>query len=250
MVADYVVPMLGTIAPNDPAAQMRVFRTAGLGESHVEQIVGEALLALGVELGYCARPAEVDIRVIGTPEQIEQATNIIAAKLGTHLFSQDERSLEQVIVEMLTQRGQTLAIAESCTGGAIADRITNVPGSSAVFVQGFVTYANKAKTRALGVPSSLIEEHGAVSEPVARLMAEGARAVSSADYGIATTGIAGPGGGSEQKPVGTVFVAVASADRPTLVEKLFFPTDRLRFKELVSQMALDFLRRRMLKGSR
>jgi nicotinamide-nucleotide amidase len=247
MVTDYVVPMLRTILPNGPAAQMCVFRTAGLGESHVEEIVGDALLALGVELGYCARPAEVDVRVIGTRQQIEQATEIMQARMGSHLVSDDQRSLEQVIVETLTQRGQTLAIAESCTGGAVAHRITNVPGASAVFLQGFVTYANESKTRALGVPPEVLNERGAVSEPVARLMAEGARAASGADYAIATTGIAGPGGGSEEKPVGTVFVAAAAADGPTLVQKLFFPTDRLRFKELVSQMALDLLRRRLMK---
>jgi nicotinamide-nucleotide amidase len=245
MVTEYVVPLLRTLLPRQPTMEMRVFRTAGLGESHVEHIVGDQLLALGVELGFCARPAEVDVRVIGTPDQIQQAGEIIESKLGAHLVSQDQRSLEQVIVEALTERGKTLAIAESCTGGAIAHRITNVPGASAVFVQGFVTYANEAKTRALGIPASVLEEHGAVSEPVARLMAEGARAASGADYAIATTGIAGPGGGSEEKPVGTVFISVAAADHPTIVEKLFFPTERLRFKQLVSQMALDLLRRRL-----
>ncbi|HET6409176.1 MAG TPA: nicotinamide-nucleotide amidohydrolase family protein, partial [Chthoniobacteraceae bacterium] len=243
MVEDYVVPMLRKILPPSAIAEMRVFRTAGVGESHVEELVGEELLALNIELGYCARPGEVDIRVIGTPQQIEQATAIIEKHLGKHLVSDDQRSLEQVIVETLTARGKTLAIAESCTGGMIANRVTNVPGSSAVFVEGFVTYANEAKTRSLHVPAELIAEHGAVSEPVAGAMAEGARAASGADYAIATTGIAGPGGGSEAKPVGTVYVGFASAAGPTRVEKLFFPTDRVRFKELVSQMALDFVRR-------
>lgn len=243
MVADYVVPMLRKIIPEQPKTEMRVFRTAGLGESHVEEIVGEPLLALGIELGYCARPGEVDIRVIGSPEQVVRADEIIRKHLGEHLVSDDQRSLEAVIVAALTQRGETLAIAESCTGGAIAHRITNVPGASATFLQGFVTYANEAKTRALGVPPQIIEEHGAVSKPVAKAMAEGARNASGADYAIATTGIAGPGGGSEEKPVGTAYIAVASQHHETLVEKLFFPTDRERFKELVSQMALNLLRR-------
>jgi nicotinamide-nucleotide amidase len=243
MVDDYVVPMLRKILPELPKAQMRVFRTAGLGESNVEEVVGEPLLALGIELGYCARPGEVDVRVIGSPEQIGQADEIIRNHLGDHLVSDDQRSLEEVLIATLTQRSETLAIAESCTGGAIADRITNVPGSSAVFLQGFVTYANEAKTRALNVPPEMLAEHGAVSNLVARAMAEGARDNSGADYAISTTGIAGPGGGSEQKPVGTAFIAVASRARETLVEKLFFPTDRLRFKELVSQMALNLLRK-------
>lgn len=246
MVAEYLVPMLRKIVPDLPKTEMRVFRTAGLGESNVEEIVGEQLLALGIELGYCARPGEVEVRVIGSPEQISRADEIIRNHLSENLVSDDQRTLEEVIVAGLTERGETLAIAESCTGGGVANRITNVPGSSAVFLQGFVTYANEAKTRALGVPPEMIQEHGAVSKPVAKAMAEGARNVSGADYAISTTGIAGPGGGTEQKPVGTVFVAVASRHHETVVEKLFFPTDRQRFKELVSQMVLNLLRRSVI----
>lgn len=242
MVLDYLLPILRRVLPKGPVAEMRVFRTAGIGESNVEEMVGEELLALGIELGYCARPAEVDIRVIGSAEQVGAAAKIIHAHLEKHIVSEDQRSLEKVIVDRLTQLGQTLAIAESCTGGAIADRITNVAGSSAIFVQGFVTYANEAKTRALGVQVDLIAAHGAVSPEVALAMAEGARLNGQTDYAIATTGIAGPGGGSEEKPVGTVFVALAAKDRPTQVKRLFFPTERLRFKELVCQMALELLR--------
>ena len=250
MVEDYVVPMLRKIIPEQPKTEMRVFRTAGIGESHVEELVGEPLLALRIELGYCARPGEVDIRVIGTSEQVNEAGKIIRQHLGQYLVSDDQRSLEAVLVATLTERGETLAIAESCTGGAVANRITNVPGSSAIFLQGFVTYANEAKIRALEVPVQMLEEHGAVSEPVAKAMAEGARRQSGADFAISTTGIAGPGGGTEKKPVGTVFVAVASPQRETKVEKLFFPTDRQRFKELVTQMALDLLRRSIAASAR
>jgi nicotinamide-nucleotide amidase len=242
MVEDYVVPMLAKMLPPSPLA-MRVWRTAGLGESHVEELVGEALLALGVELGYCARPGEVDVRVIGTQEQVERAGEILRAKLGAQIVSQDQRSLEKVVIDALAARGETLATAESCTGGFIAHRLTNVPGASAVFLAGYVTYANAAKTQALGVDGALIAAHGAVSEPVARAMAEGARAASGATYALATTGIAGPGGGSAAKPVGTVLVALASAHQPTCVQPLFFPTDRERFKELTAQAALDLLRR-------
>lgn len=243
MVENYVVPTLERVIPPQPHVEMRVWRTVGLGESLVEEMVGDALLALGAELGYCARPGEVDLRIIGTPEQVRGAGAIIEAKLGANLISHDQRTLEKVIVDLLTGRRETLAVAESCTGGAIANRITNVPGASAVFLAGYVTYANEAKTSALGVDAALIREHGAVSEPVARAMAEGARAASGADYALSTTGIAGPDGGSPEKPVGTVFVGVAAAHRTTQVEKLFFPTDRERFKELVTQMGLDLLRR-------
>ncbi len=242
MVENYVAPMIAKWAPHSDLA-MRVWRTAGMGESRVEELVGEELLALGVELGYCARPGEVEVRVIGSAEQLERAGAVIHAHLAASIVSTDQRTLEKVIVDTLTERKATLAIAESCTGGGIAHRITNVPGASAVFVEGFVTYSNEAKTRALRVPAELIATHGAVSEPIALAMAEGARTVSGADFAISTTGIAGPGGGSEEKPVGTVFIAVAAKGAPTLVEKHYFPSGRDRFKELTTQTALDLLRR-------
>ena len=245
MVEDYVVPMLRKIVGQPTISEMRVFRTAGLGESLVEEKVGEQLLSLGIELGYCARPGEVDIRVIGTPEQVRAAGDIIRGVFPSNVVSDDQRSLERVVVEALTSREETLAIAESCTGGAIAHRITNVPGASAVFLAGFVTYANEAKIKALGVSKESLDQHGAVSEVVASAMAEGARTAAGADYALSTTGIAGPTGGSEAKPVGTVFIGLAAKGAPTRVEKHFFPTDRERFKELVSQSALDFLRRNL-----
>ena len=135
-------------------------------------------------------------------------------------------------------------MAESCTGGFLAHRLTNVPGSSEVFLAGYVTYSNEAKSATLGVDPALIAEHGAVSEPVARAMAEGARAKSGATFALATTGIAGPGGGSEAKPVGTAFVALAGGGE-TVVRHLFFPTDRETFKQLATQMALNLLRERL-----
>jgi nicotinamide-nucleotide amidase len=189
----------------------------------------------------------VDIRVIGTPEQVNAAAAIVREVLEGSVVSEDQRSLEKVIVDTLTSSGKTLATAESCTGGAIAHRITNVPGASAVFLGGFVTYANEVKAKVLGVSTGDLEKHGAVSEPVAAAMAVGAIAASGSEYAISTTGIAGPGGGSEEKPVGTVFIAVAERGGETRVEKHFFSTDRERFKELTSQTALDLLRR-TLKG--
>ena len=146
---------------------------------------------------------------------------------------------------MLAARGETLALAESCTGGYLANRITNVPGASKVFAAGFVTYSNASKSSSLGVDVALIEKHGAVSEEVARAMAEGARRKGGTAHALATTGIAGPAGGSIEKPVGTVFVSLASTDRETIVEKLFFPSDRETFKRLVEHAAFDLLRRRI-----
>ena len=247
MFRNQVVPLLKKILPNEERHQVRSFHILGVGESNVEDLVGEELLAIaGMELGYCARPGAVDIRCIGTPEMLDQAGQIIKSKLAANLVSEDSRSIEQVVVEGLAHSGAKLAIAESCTGGFIAHRITNVPGASEVLLAGFVTYSNESKTRELGVPAELIAAHGAVSHEVAAAMAEGALRVSGADYAIATTGIAGPGGGSEAKPVGTVFTAVARKSAEPLVQKLFFPTDRETFKNQVAQSALDQVRKLLL----
>ena len=245
MFTESVLPILQKVLPPRPEVAMRTYRTAGMGESAVEELVGAPLLALGLEVGYCARPGEVDLRLIGGAELLARAEEIVAAKLGAQLVSRDQRALEKVVVDLLTARGETLAVAESCTGGLLAHRVTNVPGASAVFMQGFVTYANKAKTRALGVDAALLRAHGTVSREVAAAMAEGARASAGVDHALATTGIAGPGGGSEAKPVGTVFIALATKLGPTISEQHHFPTERETFKDLAAQTALDLLRRRL-----
>jgi nicotinamide-nucleotide amidase len=246
MFNNIVVPILKKLLPAGEVAECRTYRVAGLGESNVEAMIGEQLLAIeGIELGYCARPGEVDIRVIGSREVIASAEKIVLENLKPHIVSQDNRSLEQVVVQSLTERCETLAVAESCTGGFLANRITNISGASRVFAEGFVTYANETKTRALGVDAQLIDTHGAVSAEVAAAMAEGARKFSGAGYALATTGIAGPTGGTDEKPVGTVFIALASNGADTVVEQHKFPTDRENFKWLTTQAALDLLRRKL-----
>ena len=214
----------------------------------VEEAIGEKVLAIpGIELGYCARPGEVEVRIIGDRKATQVADAVIRSELGLSIFSDKSEALEEVVVRLLKQRKETLATAESCTGGLIANRITNVSGASEVFLAGYVTYANSVKSDVLKVDSKLIDKHGAVSEAVARAMAEGARTRAASTYGLATTGIAGPTGGSDEKPVGTVYIALASEDSETVARKFFFPTDRETFKQLAAQAALDLLRRRLLK---
>jgi nicotinamide-nucleotide amidase len=243
MFQNAVAPILKELAPGGPAFESRRWLVVGLGESKVESIVSEALLAIpGLELGYCARPGAVEVRCIGGPEALAAAEAIIAARLPSQVAGEGGAQLEEVVVHLLAEAGKTLAVAESCTGGCLAHKITNVPGASEVFVEGFVTYSNGAKTRALGVPETLIAGHGAVSGPVARAMAEGALRTAGTDFALATTGIAGPGGGTPEKPVGTVFIALAVRDGETRVGKYAYPTDRGTFKELVVQAALDMLR--------
>lgn len=248
MFEKFVLPILRSIVRVPLSIERRLYRIAGVGESLVEEAIGAKVLAIpGIELGYCARPGEVEVRIIGKAEAIEQADAIIQSSLRVSIFSTADENLEEVIVKLLTKRGKTLATAESCTGGLLANRITNVSGASKIFVAGYVCYANRAKIGMLDVDPKLIEAHGAVSEPVARALAERASACAGTDYALATTGIAGPTGGSPDKPVGTVYVALASATSETIARKFFFPTDRETFKQLASQAALDLLRRKMLK---
>jgi nicotinamide-nucleotide amidase len=248
MFQKYAVPILLSLVPPSALLQRRLYRIAGVGESSVEEAIGKKILAIpGIELGYCARPGEVEVRIIGKAEAIDQADAIIRSLLGVSIFSTADETLEKVIVNLLTKRNQTLATAESCTGGLLANRITNVPGASKVFLAAYVCYANRAKTDMLDVDPKLIEEHGAVSEPVAHALAERARTHAASEYALSTTGIAGPTGGSPEKPVGTVYIALASAESKTIAKKFFFPTDRETFKQLTSQAALDLLRRKILK---
>ncbi len=228
------------------AIERRLYKLADIGESLVEEAIGEQVLALpNIELGYCARAGEVDLRIIGAPDAVRRADEIIRSKLGESIFTTADETLEQVVVKLLTERNQTLAMAESCTGGLLAHRITNVPGASEAFLAGYVTYADDAKIDILQVDAELLKKHGAVSEPVARAMAEGAQGRATSTYAISTTGIAGPSGGSAEKPEGTVYVGLASADE-TVVKRFFFPSDRATFKQLTAQAALDLLRRKLL----
>jgi len=156
------------------------------------------------------------------------------------------RTIAEIVVRSLARKRRALALAESCTGGGIADQITNVSGASKIFLGGIVAYSNAAKQKFLGVRAELLARHGAVSEAVARAMAEGARDKFGADFALAVTGIAGPTGGTKAKPVGTVFIALAGAPG-TVVERKFNPGGRKRFKEVTAQQALQMLRARLVR---
>ena len=246
MFRDSAMSVLRSIVKGPPKFERRFYKIAVMGESVIEEKVGKKILAIaGVELGYCARPGEVDVRIIGERGALDQAARIVRAELGEAIFTSGDETLEEVLVKLLTEKKQTVAIAESCTGGLLANRITNVPGASAVLLAGYICYANEAKIDILGIDPTLIEQHGAVSEEVARAMAEGVRNRARSTYSLATTGIAGPTGGSEEKPVGTVYVARAD-ENETKVKKLFFPSDRETFKQLVAQVAFEMLRQKLI----
>jgi nicotinamide-nucleotide amidase len=255
MFNDAVVPLLQRELPLAEEYLCRTLRTTGVGESVAEEKIGgllKPLLAAGLELGYCARVGQVDIRLVGRGEKgrklVAEAEAIVRGQLGPHIFGENDDELEGVMVRLLTERKQTLALAESCTGGGIANRITNVPGASAVFLGGFVTYSNATKQSALGVSAESLAAHGAVSEAVAREMAEGARRRTGADYALSVTGIAGPAGGTEAKPVGTVFIGFASAEG-SLAVRQFNPFDRETFKSVTATQALELLRCKLGGGA-
>jgi nicotinamide-nucleotide amidase len=248
MFERHVRPMLRRIRGDLPNREYRNYHIVGMGESAVEELIGMELSLRGdIEVGYCARPNEVDFRLIAPRAVIEEIEPRVLEALGRHLVSTRGNLIEEVVVNRLTELRKTLALAESCTGGLLANRITNVPGASLVLLEGFVTYSNDAKIRSVGVPEDLITTYGAVSEPVARAMAEGAAVKTGADFGIGITGIAGPSGGTPEKPTGTVFVALTERDVQTECRKEIFPTDRETFKQLASQLALDMLRLRIFE---
>jgi len=237
-------PILREICGGLPDCECRTYHVVGLGESMVEELIGLQLYERGdIEVGYCARPNEVDLRLIASHNVLEEVELLVFAAVGNHLVSKWGEAIEEVVVRRLCELQKTLAVAESCTGGLLSHRITNIPGASQIFPEGFVTYANEVKVRAIGVPAELIAAHGAVSEPVARAMAAGAMDKAGTDFGIGITGVAGPSGGSADKPVGTVFIALAQRGCATLCQQESFPTDRQTFKQLATQTALDMLRR-------
>jgi len=246
MMTDHVLPKLRAVLPPASLRERRIYRLTGIGESQVEERIGQELEKRGdLEVGYCARPSEVDFRLIGPPALLHEVEPAILATLGPWIYSAGE-PLEAALIHLLRENNLTLATAESCTGGSLAGRLTDVAGASDVFLAGYVTYANEAKENTLGVPRDLLATHGAVSEPVAAAMAEGARRVSGATCALSTTGLAGPGGGTESKPVGTVFLGLATEGHPTVVRRCYFPLDRATFKHMTTSASLDLLRRQIL----
>src|SRR5208282_6928031 len=244
-------PRLQRLASGAPI-KTRVYKVVGLPESEVDQRIAPLysayqnptttiLASLGtIEVHLRARAAteeEAEARLAELGDKIELA-------LGDHVYSTQGESLEEIVGRYLVMRQKTLAVAESCTGGLLAERLTRISGSSSYFLGGAVCYTNEMKTRWAGVPADLIQAHGAVSQAVAQALAEGVRVRSGASIGVGITGIAGPTGGSPEKPVGLVFIALAD-ERGTQVREFRFPGNRERVRLWATQMALEMIRRRI-----
>jgi nicotinamide-nucleotide amidase len=252
MMEQQVLPILTALRGRSRAVRRRVFRTFGLTESRLGEILSAVPLPPGVKLGYRAVFPEIQVKLVAWADRAELAEQALAQvaplfreKVGPFIYSEDDRSLAAVVGDLLRRAKLKLAVAESCTGGWVAKMLTDVPGSSDYFERGYVTYSNAAKVELLGVPADLIERQGAVSSEVARAMAEGARSKAKVDVALAVTGIAGPAGGSPDKPVGLVQIALADAGG-TFAQQFRFPRpERELVRELAAYTALDLLRRRL-----
>lgn len=254
MFSNQALPLIHERFGKPTDLSLITLKSTGIGESMAEDKIRGPLQDLvnrGLTIGYCARVGEVDIRLSAQGKQsqnlVSEAEQIVHQQIGKHIFGTGDDSLEAIVVRALAEQKQTLALAESCTGGFIANRITNVSGASAVFQGGAVTYSNGAKQALLNVSPETLAAYGAVSEQTAAEMAKGALHRFGSDYALSVTGIAGPTGGTPEKPVGTVFIGFAAAQETTVVRQLN-QFDRETFKFLTSQQALEILRRKLKKA--
>ena len=251
MIDGSVIPLLSPLT-GGMTIRHRTLRTTGIPESVLAERLGdiEALLQ-GAKLAFLPAPTGVRLRITvldANPDsamrRVHEVEERIRARAAQFIYGVEKEELEDVLGRMLTEHHLTIAVAESCTGGFILNKLTNVSGSSAYVERGLVTYSNRSKSELLGVPAKLIKDHGAVSREVAEAMAAGVRRLSGTDIGLSTTGIAGPTGGTEEKPVGVVWIGFASGQEVVAVEHQFGGSRSL-IKERASQAALELVRRKL-----
>lgn len=250
MLPEGVIPVLRRYFPQPVQHVVKqTIKTFGLSEAAVDEKLADFNFeALGINVGFYPVFPENHLVLIARADSqkqaqsnLQKAIDAVTVRLSDCIFSYGEQTLEEMIAAALTQKKLSIAVAESCTGGLIANRLTDVSGSSIYFDRGLVTYSNEAKISLLGVPADIIEKHGAVSEETARLMAEGVRKLAGTNLGLSSTGIAGPTGGSKEKPVGTVYIALADANE-TVCRHYRFRWDRKRNKLVFSETALMMLK--------
>jgi len=248
---EHIMPWLRERTADQAALRERVLLTSGIAESDImTRFIDAGFPPAGVHTAYCAGNGRVEVRLhpIGDIEDaaLDQAADQAAALLGVYVYARQRITMEALIGQHLTTHAMSLATAESCTGGLIGARLTDVPGSSAYFKGGLVAYSNEVKAHQLSVPNEMLEKEGAVSAPVAEAMAVGTQKLFQVDWAISVTGIAGPDGGTEDKPVGLVYIAVAGGGQ-TRVERFIFPGNRSMVREWTVQAALDLLRKQLLQ---
>lgn len=255
MVENHVIPLLTErLHGQRHYLVTRVIRFIGIGESAVEERVEDLIHSTNPSLAPLAHTGEVHLRIgakADTPEAAEALIQPLEAelrrRLGPYIYGVDQTTLEAAVIQLLKERGKTVACAESCTGGGLGARLTAIPGSSDAFLGGVISYSNDAKVRLLGVDPDLLAEHGAVSGPVAEAMARGARERLGADLAVSITGVAGPGGGTAEKPVGLVYVGVATADHSFAQANQFIGI-REDIRRRSTQTALQLIREELLRA--
>jgi len=252
MFENFVFDRLKAVA-GDVVVSRRVLKVSGMGESAVDEAIAPIYVTYpAVQTSILFSKSEVEVHLSAKSKNASEANVTLAeliekivGKLGVAVFSVQGETMEEVVGKLLLASGKTLSVAESCTGGLIGTRLTDVPGSSAYFLEGVTAYSNEAKMRTLGVPEATLSEFGAVSAEAASAMATGMRERAKTDYAISVTGIAGPDGGTVEKPVGTVFLGYSDATGSKTL-KLVLPGDRELIRWRSSQAALDYLRRQLL----
>lgn len=252
MVEEQMIPLLRSVMAQSVTIRSRVLRMFGIGESAMEMAVADILNGqTNPTIAPLASEGEVTLRITARADSEEDAYALIRPveeqlhqRLGKYIYGIDKESLPVAVGNRLKAKKQTLSLAESCTGGLVATMLTDIPGTSAFFKEGWVTYSNEAKMKQLGVPQEILDVHGAVSEETARFMAQGARREANTDWAISITGIAGPDGGTPEKPVGLVYVAVAGADGTT-VKQFHFHGDRQQIRIRSAKNALYSLLKRL-----
>jgi nicotinamide-nucleotide amidase len=252
MTKETLLPLLYDEMPDEHTAVGRAFHSFGLSVPELKDLLSPALGKIeGLEMDIVTLVDEVTVRLTvkgkGAAGKLEDASLIVRERIGQQIFAEDDGTMEETIGSLLKLRGESLSLAESCTGGGIGRKITNVPGCSDYFEMGLIAYSNEAKTKLLGVQPSVIDEHGAVSSRVAIDMAVGAKRMGRTSIGLSVTGIAGPGGGSEEKPVGTVFFGL-SMENDDSFEEHHFDGSREDIRRLSMQAALDLLRRKLISS--
>lgn len=255
MFENFVFPKLREAA-GEIFVKRRTLRVSGMGESAVDEAIAPIYKAYEktVDTSILFNKSEIEVQLTAKTKTEKEAVVLleeiaakITEKLGIAVFSQNGELMEEIVGKLLKDRNETLSVAESCTGGLIGERLTDVAGSSAYFIQGVIAYANEAKINTLKVSAEIIEKHGAVSAETAEAMAKGMRELAKTDYAISVTGIAGPDGGTEEKPIGTVFIGYADREKNKSF-KIIVPGDRFLIRWRASQAALDYLRRKILQA--
>ena len=254
MFEDGAVPLIKKRINASEAVKLRIIRTCGIAEAKVDELIGDLYtIDKNIRIGLAADEKGVDVRItsskaseIETSRLFAELEEKITARLKDYIYGFDNEEMEEIVVRLLMEKGAKLAVAESCTGGLISKRFTDISGSSACFDRGIVSYSNEAKVQMLKVSSKLIEEYGAVSSQVAMAMAEAARKISNTELGIGVTGIAGPTGGTPEKPVGLVYIAISEKGKETRCKGYNFAGNRGMIRMKASQFALNIIRRALL----